>query len=170
MSRDVPVLSNNACAPIVRRGLLAGFYGSLIVGSVVLTGIFSYQLIKAYKYRRDSVLRVIFISSAVCAILSGLSQITFSLVILFKPIPEKYDLILIKSDMTINVLITVSFVHRVMQESRQSSARSSMQSAMQSPPQKPQLSKSLERQLENAESGTLQLATTSHSSDGIPRY
>jgi hypothetical protein len=159
------MLANNACSPLLPPGLMTGWYGTIILGAVALTSVFSFQLVKARQHHKDSFLHIIFISSAASAIVAGISQITFSMLLVFNAIPPKYSMILVKSDMTINVLITVSFVKRLMQETAQYSSRGTVQREFP-------VVKDFERRLESAELGTssIQLTSASHRSDWVPEY
>lgn len=157
-------LANKACSPVLSPYLAAGWYGTLIIGGIFLTTVFSYQMIKARRTRRDSVLRIIFVSSAASATLSGLSQVIFSILLVLTVIPPQYDLILVKSDMTINVLITANFVKRLMREIGSNcnrSARSSTQiQQLPSPP-----IKSLDHRLESGQVDAVELTAISRAPD-----
>jgi hypothetical protein len=162
--KAMPVqLANGACSPVLSPYLAAGWYASLILGAVILTALFSHQMIKARRVRKDSLLQIIFISSAASATLSGISQFVFSLLLVMSVVPAKYELILVKSDMTINVLITANFVKRLMRESsihNMRSVRSSMQAQqLPLPPVK-----SLERQMESGQLNAVESTAVCHAS------
>ncbi|KAG2185693.1 hypothetical protein INT44_002486 [Umbelopsis vinacea] len=157
------LLSNNACSPVLPPYITTGWYGTLIIGGVILTAVFSYQMIKARRTRKDSLLQIIFISSAASAAMVGVSQVIFSLLLVLTVIPPKYDLILVKSDMTINVLITTSFVKRLMRETGNTCNRSVRSSGqiiqLPSPP-----AKSLDRRMESGQLDAVELTTLSNNS------
>lgn len=85
------------------------------------------------------------------------------MLLVFDAMPPKYNMILVKSDMTINVLVIVSFVKRLMLETREYSSRGTAQG--QSP-----VLKGLERRLESAEPDAIQLTTASQRSDWMEEY
>ncbi|GAB5593496.1 hypothetical protein Unana1_08396 [Umbelopsis nana] len=157
------LLANNACSPMLPPGLMTGWYGTIILAAIVMMSIFSYQLIKARRHHKSSFLHMIFISSTASAILAGISQVIFSMLLVFDAMPSKYNMILVKSDMTINVLVIVSFVKRLMLETREYSSRGTAQG--QSP-----VLKGLERRLESAELDTIQLTTASQRSEWMEEY
>lgn len=164
--KAMPVqLANNACSPVLSPYLAAGWYGTLIIGGIFLTAVFSFQMIKARRTRKDSLLQIIFVSSAASATLSGVSQVVFSILLVVTVIPPQYDLILVKSDMTINVLITVNFVKRLMREIGSNcnrSTRSSTQIQIQQLPSPP--IKSLDRRMESGQLDAVELGAISHAS------
>jgi hypothetical protein len=108
---------NNACSSLLSANLMTAWYGSIILTAIVLTSIFSYSLMKTHQHGKESFFRTVLISSGASAVISGVSQVTFTILLALDILPPQYELILVKSDMTINILITVTFVRRLMKES-----------------------------------------------------
>lgn len=121
ITTEITSLRNDACSPLLSSHLMAGWYGSIILPAVILTGIFSYSLMKANQYRKESFFRTVLISSGASAVLAGISHVTFMLLLAFSILPPQYSLMLVKSDLTIHILITVAFVRRLMRESNSNS-------------------------------------------------
>ncbi|KAG2172096.1 hypothetical protein INT43_001573 [Umbelopsis isabellina] len=117
ITTESTALMNDACSPLLSSQVMAGWYGSIILPAIVLTTIFSYSLMKANQHRKESFFRTVLISSGASAVLAGISQVTFMLLLAFSMLPPKYSLMLVKSDLTIHILITVTFVRRLMKES-----------------------------------------------------